>query len=106
MTATFKAWCLGGLVAINGLLAVSLALTWLSIYEQFSHPIDFSLPVQRAQMHATLILYVAAVSVPLAFAIHRRTERDLPPSARVASLLISSVAAFVAIAFYVWRYLR
>jgi hypothetical protein len=106
MSAVSKAWCLGAVVAINGLLAPSLAYTWLFIHQEYSYPIDFFLPVQRTETRATLSLCVAAITVPLAFVIYARTARDLPASGRIASLVITSVAAFVAIAFAGWRYLR
>lgn len=106
MTVASKAWCLGAVVAVNGLLAPSLAFTWLSIYQQHSYPIDFLLPIERTEARATLSLCVAAISVPLAFAIYARTARDLPSLGRIATLVITCAAAFVAIAFTGWRYLR
>ena len=106
MTATFKSLCLGVVVAINGLLLPSLIYTWLSIYREYSYPIDFFLPLQRTETRATISLCVAALSVPLAFVIYWRVARDLPSSGRIASLVITCAAAGVAGAFAVWRYLR
>jgi hypothetical protein len=106
MSATSKAWCLGAAVAINGLLGPSLAYTWLSIYRQYSYPIDFFLPIERTEARATVSLCVAAVTVPLTFLIYARTARDLPSPGRIATLVITGATAFVAIAFAGWRYLR
>jgi hypothetical protein len=106
MSAACKSWCLGAVVAINGLLAPSLAYTWLSIYRQYSYPIDFFLPIERTEARATLSLCVVAITVPLAFVIYARTAHDLPSPMRIATLVITSGAAVVAVAFAGWRYLR
>ena len=106
MSAASKSWCLGAVVAINGLLAPSLAYTWLSIYRQYSYPVDFFLPLERTEERATLSLCVAAITVPLAFVIYARSARDLPSPIRIATLVITGGAAVVAIAFLGWRYLK
>lgn len=106
MSAAFKSWCLGAVVAINGLLVLSLVFTWLSIYQQYSYPIDFFTPIARTETRAKLILCVAAVSVPLSFLIYIRTGRDLPSVGRITSLTITSLAACVAVSFAIWRYAR
>ena len=106
MSTTSKVWCLGAVVAINGLLAQSLACTWLSIYQQYSYPIDFFLPVERTEARATLNLCVAAITLPLTFLLYTRAERKLPLTVRIATLVITCGATFVAIAFLGWRYLK
>ena len=106
MSAASKSWFLGAVVAINGLLVPSLVFTWLSIYRQYSYPIDFFMPVARTETRATLSLCVAAVSVPLAFVIYTRAARDLPSIGRITSLAITSIAACVAISFALWRFTR
>jgi hypothetical protein len=105
MSVAAKAWCLGVVVAINSFLAPSLAYTWLSIYREHSYPIDFFMPIEKLETRGALNLCVAAVTVPLAFLIYARTARELPSPVRIASLVGAGAAAFVAIAFAVWRFL-
>jgi hypothetical protein len=106
MSATSKSWCLGALVAINGLLTSSLVYTWLWIYREYSYPIDFFLPITRTETRASVTLCTAAVTIPLTFAIYTRTVRDLPSPGRIATLVITGATACVSIAFGIWRYLR
>ena len=106
MSTVSKSWCLGALVAVNGLLVPSLIFTWLSIYRQYSYPLDFFMPVARTETRATLGLCVAAVSIPLAAAIYTRTARELSSANRIVSLVIIGGAACVSVAFAVWKYLR
>lgn len=106
MSASLKTWCLGGLVAVNALLAHSLVYSWLFIYREFSYPIDFFMPINRTMTRATIALCVAAVSVPLATVLYARTARELSSVSRIATIVVTFVAAGVAIAFAVWRYLR
>ncbi len=106
MTLPFKACCLGVVVAVNGLLASSLAYTWFFIYREHTYPIDFFMPLERADSRATVTLCMAAVSVPLAFVMYARIWRELRPAGRLATLIVSGAAAGVAVAFTVWRYLR
>jgi hypothetical protein len=106
MSASLKTWCLGALVAVNGLLAYSLVYSWLFIYREFSYPLDFFLPVNRTMTRATITLCVAAVSVPLASILYARTARELSSISRIATVVVTVVAAAVSIAFAAWRYLR
>jgi hypothetical protein len=106
MSAISKAWGLGALVAVNGMLASSLVYTWLSIYRQYSYPLDFFLPLQRTEARATISLCVAAITVPLALAFYVKADREMPLACRIPTLLITVATAFVALAFASWRYLR
>src|SRR5436190_10898101 len=99
MSAPVKTWCLGAVVAINALLAPSLVYTWLHIYREYSYPIDFFLPINRTSTRAAFTLCVAAVTMPLSCVLYSRTARDLSPPTRIASVIITIAAAFVAIAF-------
>jgi hypothetical protein len=96
-------WICGGLVAINALLAISLSLTWLSIYEMYSYPIDFFFPIIRTNARAILCLNVAAVTVPMGFFSYRRAESEMSSIIRVISLIINSGAATVVLAFVIWK---
>ena len=104
MTAVSKSWFLGAGVAINGLLGPALVFTWVQIYQEYSYPIDFFMPIARMETRATLSLCVAAVSVPLGFLLYVRSARDLHSLGRIVSLTITSIAACVAISFAVWRF--
>jgi hypothetical protein len=106
MSASSKIWCLGVVVSINAMLTPSLAYTWLSIYWQYSYPIDFFLPIERTQMRAILSLCVAAISVPIALVIYARNAHELPILIRITTLVVTCVTAFTAIAFVSWRYIR
>ena len=106
MSASLKTWCLGALVAVNALLAYSLVCSWLFIYREFSYPIDFVMPVNRTMTRATITLWVAAVSVPLASILYARTAREMSSVSRIATIVVTAVAAAVSIAFAAWRHLR
>jgi len=106
MTATLKTWLLGAAVAVNALLTFSLVWTWRFIYQEFSYPIDFFLPLKRTSARATLMLLVSAFTVPLALLIYVRVCRELPRFLRVISLVPICSAAFTAVAFAAWRYLK
>ena len=106
MPALFKAWCLGAIVAINGMLAPSLVFTWLSIYSQYSYPIDFFLPLERTEDRAILSLCVAAITVPLALVFYVKNGREMPLACRIPTLLITVATAFIALAFASWTFLR
>src|SRR6185503_18753241 len=106
MSSSSKIWCLGAVVAANGLLVPSLVYSWLYIYRQYSYPIDFFLPLSQTEMRVRLCLIVAAITVPLTVVLYRGVARDLPRFIRVATLVISCSTAIVAIAFPIWRYLR
>jgi hypothetical protein len=106
MSASLKTWCLGALVAVNALLAHSLVYSWLFIYRESSYPIDFFMPINRTMTRATITLCVAAVSVPLASILYVRTAQELSSVSRIATIVVTSVAAAVSIAFAAWRYLR
>jgi hypothetical protein len=106
MTAASKAWCLGILAAVNGLCVPSLTYTWLSIYRQYSYPIDFFLPIARTSTRASLILAVLAATVPVSLFVYYRSAQDLPSFIRIISLVITCCAACMGLSFAIWRYLR
>lgn len=106
MSVSLKSWCLGALVAVNALLAHSLVYSWLFIHQEFSHPIDFFVPINRTMTRATIALCVAAVTVPISSVLYARTARELSPVSRIATIVVTALAAGVSIAFAVWRYLR
>src|ERR1041385_6278293 len=106
MSTSLKTWCLGALVAVNALLAHSLVYSWLFIYREFSYPIDFFMPINRTMTRATITLCVAAASVPLESILYAHTARESSSVCRIATILVTAVAATVSIAFAAWRYLR
>jgi hypothetical protein len=106
MSAPSKAWLVGVVVILDGVLAPWLVFTWLFIYQQHSYPIDYFSPLQIAYARATNLLISLAVTLPVTFFLYHRSARDLPPLIRVISLVIAGSATAIAIAFSVWRFLR
>jgi hypothetical protein len=104
MSTALKIWILGGLVAVNAMLTVSLAWSWRYMYVQYSYPIDFFLPLDHTSRRITLVLFVCTFSVPLSFITCRSAGPELPSVARVLTLVTSGAAASVALAFSIWRY--
>jgi membrane-associated PAP2 superfamily phosphatase len=106
MSAFFKLWRLRTVVAINGLFVPLLAYSWLSIYEECSYPIDYPYALERLLAHLTRLLVAAAMTILLTVVIYPRTIRDLSRGERIATLVITGGAAFVAITIALWRYLN
>ena len=106
MRSALKTWILGGLVAVNVMLTVSLTWSWRFVYIEYSYPIDFFLPLHNTSLRITVALLVCALSVPLSLNVCKRAGPELPSVARVVTLVSSFAAASVALAFVIWRYAR
>ncbi|MBE7502782.1 MAG: hypothetical protein HS113_21350 [Verrucomicrobiales bacterium] len=86
MLITLRVRCLAALVGINGLFVVSIAYVWLVAYQPVYQDHNPLLTTQTLETRATLNLCVAAITVPVTFALYARTARHLKPLGRVATL--------------------
>ncbi len=103
MSAVSRGWCVGAVVALDGLLGYWLALSWLLPFLRPMARIDYLDPVVRAYPRVHLILFALAVTLPATFLLYHRTSRELPLALRFISLVVASGAAGVVLAFLAWR---